>query len=62
MEKRNTKWSKYVPIGPGGGARPCNTSSNGKGTPKVTTPGKMLIKFMLPYSSNFITRPSLQLT
>jgi hypothetical protein len=60
MAKKNTKWSRYGLIGPGGSETNYSIWSSGKDTPKVTTLGKTLIKFMPPHSSDFIAKCSLQ--
>ena len=47
-ENKNTKWSASSITVITGSLDGSNTSSNGKGTPKVTTHGNQLIKYMLP--------------
>ena len=54
MAKKNMKWSVSLTTDVMDGLDDSNTSSNGKGTLKVTTHGNQLTKCMLRSSSNFI--------
>ena len=45
-EKRNTKWSEYSATDVMAGLESSSISSNGRDTPKATTPGNQLTKSM----------------
>ena len=54
MVKKNMKWSALSITDVMVGLDDSNISSNGKGTPKVTTHGNQLTRCTLRNSSNFI--------
>src|SRR6266403_813186 len=56
MEKRNTKLNESSHTDNSDDQNGCNTSLNGKDTPKVTTHGNQLIKFM-PLNLSSIINP-----
>src|SRR6266436_5782590 len=55
-EKRNTKSNESSHTDNSDGQNGCNTSSNGKDTPKVTTRGSQLTRFM-PLNLSSIINP-----
>src|SRR6266478_4051036 len=56
MGKRNTKLNESSHTDSSDDQNGCNTSSNGKDIPRVTTHGNQLIKFM-PLNLSSITNP-----
>src|SRR6266478_4778363 len=56
MEKRNTKLNKSSHTDNSDGRNDCSISSNGKDTPKVTTHGNQLTRFM-PLNLSSIINP-----
>src|SRR6266478_3791205 len=54
MEKRNTKSNESSHTDNSGDQNDCNTSSNGRAIPKVTTHGSQLTRFTPPDLSNII--------